>query len=173
MPVRASSEDGRNRHGSRSRTTRPHLAQAVRWLGIQGCAHRVDPFTGVDLLELQARMARVLSKELVRLPRGLTDGFGKLVVRRPEARGAARIHRVSGSMSVVRPAVRSARPSAASLLSASCEAPNFRVHCSSSTSSSSSHRPTRSCSSGGRAASLAIAASRVRVMTASIPDARR
>ena len=36
MPVRASSEDGRNRHGSRSRTTRPHLAQAVRWLGIQG-----------------------------------------------------------------------------------------------------------------------------------------
>ncbi len=32
-------------------------------------AHRVDRFTGVNLLELQARMVRVLSKEPVGLPR--------------------------------------------------------------------------------------------------------
>jgi hypothetical protein len=129
-------------------------------------AHRIDRFPCVNLLELQAGMVRVLSKQSIRLPRRLADGFGKLVVRRPETRSAARIHRLSGSTSVVRPPARSARASAASLLSVSCEAPNAPVHRSSSASSSRSQRPTRSCSSGGSVASFAIAASSVRVTTA-------
>src|SRR3954447_11772760 len=132
----------------------------------EGDTNRVDRFPTVDSLELQTGMGRVVSKQPIGLARGFPDGFGKLTVRHPEARRRTRIHSVSGSMSVVRPAVRSVRASAASLLSVSCDASNVRVHFSSSASSSSSQRPTRSCSSGGSVASFAIAASRVRVTTA-------
>jgi hypothetical protein len=55
----------------------------------KGDAHRVDRFSGVNLLELQAGMVGVLSKELLGLPGGLANAFGKVVVRCPEARCAA------------------------------------------------------------------------------------
>ena len=85
-------------------------------------SNRVDRFSTVNLLELQAGMVWILSKQPVRLARGVPDVFRKIVVRCPEARCRARVHRRSGSRSVGRSAVRSARASAASLLSRSCEA---------------------------------------------------
>jgi len=135
-----------------------------------GDAHGVHRLPFVDLLELEAGVLRVLAKEGVGFSSGVPNIGGQLTVRRPEARRRERCHSFSGSSGVVRPAARSARASAASLLKIFCDAANWRAQWSSSRSSSSSQRPTRSCSSGGSVASLAMAASSVRVIGKSIAD---
>src|SRR5262249_42625924 len=80
-------------------------------------AHRIDRFVSMDFLELQAGMVRVLAKEPICLARSLPDGFGKLTICGPEARCRAGVHRLSGSRSVVWPAVPAARASAANFVS--------------------------------------------------------
>lgn len=97
-------------------------------------------FESADSTEIARRlqgagMVWILSKQPVPPARSVSDRFRKVVERCPEARSRARIHRPSGSTSVARPPVWSARTSAASLLSRSCEVSNFRAHCSSSASS--------------------------------------
>lgn len=134
----------------------------------EGHANRVDRIPIVNLLELEARVPAVLAEQAIRLPRGLPDLRWELAIRRPKARRRARFHSLSGSSSVARPAARSARASAASVLKASCEVANCRVHCSSSRSSSSSHWAIRSWSSAGSVASFAMAASNAWVMMWSI-----
>ena len=138
-----------------------------------GHPYRVDGLSAVYFLELETGMPGVVTKQSVRLLGSFLNFSGQLTVRRPEARRRARVHNCSGSRSVVRPAEWSARASAASLPRISCEASNWRVQCSSSRSSSSSQQPTRSCSSGGRVANFAIAASSVLVTGQSYGDPRR
>ena len=127
--------------------------------------NRVNRLNRVHSFELQTWMAGILAKQRVSLACEVSDFARQLAIRRPESRRCTRPHSLSGSSSVVLPAARSARASAASFVSASLEASNRRVHCSSSRSSSSSHAATRSCSSVGNAASLAIASFNARVMT--------
>ena len=50
---------------------------------------RVDRLSSVNLLELQAGMVRILSKQPVRLARSVSDVFRKVVVRCREARSRA------------------------------------------------------------------------------------
>ncbi len=130
----------------------------------KGHAYGVDRFSVVNLLELEAGVRGVIAEESVGFPSRVPDFKRQLAIGCPEARGRGRPHSFSGSRSVARPAVRSARASAASFPSASREPPNCCAQRSSSRSSSSNQRPTRSCSSGGRAASFAIAASKVWVI---------
>ena len=132
-------------------------------------ARGTTPLAGVYLLKLQAGVLDVSAKEPVRLAGRSFDLGGQFLIRRPEARRRTRSHSLSASSSVTLPAARSARTSAASLLRAFCEFANWRDHCSSSRSSSSSHSAIRSCSSGERVASFATTASRARVMDMSIP----
>ena len=87
-------------------------------------AHRVHRFLVVDLLELEAWVLRVLAKQAVGFPSGVANLGGQFTVRRPESRRRERRHNFSGSSAVVRPAARSARASAASLLNAACEEAN-------------------------------------------------
>jgi len=111
----------------------------------------------------------VLPEEPIRFLGNVSDLRWQVAIRRPEARRRARSHSLSGSSSVALPAARSARASAASLLSALCEAANWRVQCSSSRSSSSSHWAIRSCSSAGSVVSFAMAVSSALVIEHIIP----
>src|SRR5579885_3222917 len=135
----------------------------------KGHAYGVDRFSVVNLLELEAGVRGVIAEESVGFPSRVPDFKRQLAIGCPEARGRGRPHSFSGSRSVARPAVRSARASAASFPSASREPANCCAQRSSSRSSSSNQRPTRSCSSGGRAASFAIAASNVSVTISVYP----
>ena len=85
----------------------------------EGDTDRIDGLAVVDFLELQAGMLRVLAEEAVGLSSEFSGFQWQLAVRRPEARRRVRRHNLSGSSGVVRPAARSARASAASLLNAS------------------------------------------------------
>ena len=87
-------------------------------------SHGVHRFLVVDLLELEARVLRVLAKQAVGFPSGVANLGGQLTVRRPESRRRERPHNFSGSSAVVRPAARSALASVASLLKTSCEEAN-------------------------------------------------
>jgi hypothetical protein len=159
---------GRTQRACLSRTRDPVIVQKPKGAVSEGDASGVDGFASVNLLELKAWVAGVLAEQPVRLPSGFLDLRRKLTIRRPETRRRARFHSLSGSSSVARPAARSARASAASLLRASCEFANCRAHSSSSPSSSSSHQAIRSCSSAGNSESFAMAASSARVMACSI-----
>ena len=130
----------------------------------EGYANGVHRVLFVDPLEMEAGVLGVLAKESVGFLSSVPNFRRQLMIRRPEARRGARLHSLSGSRTVVRPAARSARASAASLLRAFGEARNWLAQCSSSRSSSRSQRATRSCSSGGRVANLAITASSAPVM---------
>ena len=137
----------------------------------EGHANRVSGVAIVNLLELEARMPRVIAEEPIHLPGEFSNLRWQFAIRRPEARRRARSHSLPGSSSVALPAERSARASVASLLRASYDVANWRAQCSSSRSSSSSHWAIRSCSSAGSVASFAIAASSARVITRSLPFA--
>ena len=130
----------------------------------QGHTNRINRFSRVHPLELQTGMPRILAKQGVGFACEISNVAWQFTIRRPESRRCTRPHSLSESNSVVLPAARSARTSAASFASASLEASNWRVQCSSSRSSSSSHSATRSCSSAGSVASLAITSSSARVM---------
>ena len=111
----------------------------------EGHAGGVDGVAIVNLLEVEARVPGVLPEEPIRFLGNVSDLRWQVAIRRPEAWRRARSHSLSGSSSVALPAARSARASAASLLSALCEAANWRAQCCSSQSSSSSHWAIRSC----------------------------
>src|SRR4030095_8832963 len=84
--------------------------------------------------------ARVLPEQPIRFLGEGSDLRWQVAIRRPEARGRARSHGLAGSSSVALQAAPSAGASAASLVSAPCEAAaNWRAQCSSSRSSSNRH----------------------------------
>lgn len=70
---------------------------------------RVDGAFGVDLLELKARVARIVGEELECFPRPLLDLSRKVGQSLPEGRGGLRPHSSSGTSSSVRPALSSRR----------------------------------------------------------------
>jgi len=98
----------------------------------EGHAGGVDGVAIVDLLEVEARVRGVLPEQPIRFLGKVSDLRWQVAIRRPKARRRARSHSLSGSSSVALPAARSARASAASLLSALCEAASWRAQCSSS-----------------------------------------
>lgn len=124
---------------------------------VQADADRVIESGGVDLLEMQGRMARVAAPQLVGFAGVAPHGFGQGTVEGPEARCGAGLHSFaygeSKSRGVVLPALCSFRASSARDSKTSWDSASVFSQRSSESISSSRIAAYASCSSSGSLAS--------------------